>query len=252
MKQPNLSTQSDQTEAGDAILPQGFVYLDTVDPTILNELRYSVHHNFVGRPIIGYEGQRVIMTRQAAQALARVQRDLRPQGLTLKVYDAYRPQRAVDNFVAWSLDVADSSMKAEFYPRVDKARVFDLGYVARRSGHSRGSTVDLTLVPLDVPAQASYRPGDPLVDGCAAKGVRFDDNSLDMGTGFDVFDPLSHTDSPLIKGAGRVNRDLLRGLMDHHGFQNLETEWWHYTLRDEPFPETYFDFVVRDDWPVGP
>ncbi len=134
-------------EAGAAEMPAGFVWLKDVDPTIEQEIRYYGDHNFLGRPVAGYEAPECILTKQAAEALRAVQRELEGSRLSLKVYDCYRPQRAVDDFVAWSKDVADQTMKAEFYPRVDKARVFELGYIAEKSGHTRGSTVDLTIVP---------------------------------------------------------------------------------------------------------
>ncbi|HEY3464004.1 MAG TPA: M15 family metallopeptidase, partial [Amycolatopsis sp.] len=162
----------------------------------------------------------------------------------LKVYDCYRPQRAVDHFVRWAKDLADEKMKAEFYPNVAKDRLFADGYIAEKSGHSRGSTMDLTIVKLPPRPQRPYIPSEPLKPCFAPQGERFGDNMVDMGTGFDCFDPLAHTDNPAITGVARQNRDLLKNTMAAAGFRNLPEEWWHYTLNGEPFPDTYFDFPV--------
>lgn len=234
--------RAEATEPGH--LPDGFVYLRAVDPTIRQEVRYFGHHNFVGRPIPGYEANEIVLTWQAAEALARVQAEVRASGYTLKVYDGYRPQRAVDAFVAWAADPADDAMRTEFYPTIEKDRLFPEGYIAARSGHSRGSTVDLTLVKLPVREQATYHVGQPLVPCTDPVGVRFDDNSIDMGTGFDCFSERSHhgnADVPLI---AQVHRRLLLEVMEKHGFRRYDEEWWHYTLRNEPFPDTYFDFPI--------
>ena len=221
-----------------------FALLRDVAPGVIHEMRYTTSHNFVGRPIKGYQEAECILTREAAAALAQVQRAVRARGYTLKVYDCYRPQTAVDHFVRWARRLHDDRMKPEFYPRVDKSRLFADGYIAERSGHSRGSTVDLTLVKLPARRQPRWRPRMGLVD-CAAPYVqRFPDNSVDMGTGFDCFDTLSHTLDPRIQGEARENRLLLKRTLEDAGFANYELEWWHYTLRDEPFPETFFDFPV--------
>lgn len=158
-----------------------FVSLSDVDPSILLDIRYVTPHNFTGDPVAGYEAPLCLLTRPAADALRRAQQGFLAQGYTLKVYDCYRPQRAVDEFVAWAADLADQRMKPEFYPRVDKSQLFADGYIADKSGHSRGSTVDLTLVRLPAAPQPAYVPGQPLVD-CAAP-QRFPDNTVDMGTG---------------------------------------------------------------------
>jgi len=221
-----------------------FVALRDVDPTILTEMRYSTAHNFIGRPIAGYRQPVCILTRQAAEVLSHVQTEVRRRGYTLKVYDCYRPQRAVDDFVAWGKRLSDQRMKREFYPRVDKRRVFKDGYIATKSGHSRGSTLDVTLVRRPPGPVGRYRRGQALADCAAPRAVRFRDNSVDMGTGYDCFDPLSHPFNARITGAQRRNRLLLRHAMYREGFKGLETEWWHFTLRDEPFPETFFDFPV--------
>ncbi|MGK3207602.1 M15 family metallopeptidase [Amycolatopsis sp. MEPSY49] len=221
-----------------------FVALSDVAPSILQDIRYATRHNFVGQRIDGYLEPTCILTRQAADGLRRAQAQVLRQGYTLKVYDCYRPQRAVDHFVRWAKDLADEKMKAEFYPNVEKDRLFEEGYIAEKSGHSRGSTMDLTLVKLPPRHQRPYRPGEPLKPCFAPQDQRFPDNMVDMGTGYDCFDPLAHTDNPAITGAARTNRDVLRNAMTAAGFRNLPEEWWHYTLNGEPFPDTYFDFPV--------
>lgn len=205
------------------------------------EGRYHGVHNFLGRPVAGYETGRCLLTRAAATALAKVQADLKKSGYALKTYDCYRPQRAVTDFVTWAKDVADQKMKAEFYPRVDKTKVFQLGYVASKSGHSRGSTVDLTLVKHPARASAEYKPGEPLVDCTAPYGERFKDNSIDMGTGYDCFDDKAATADTTINDVAKTHRLILKTAMERHGFTNYDREWWHYTLKHEPYPDTYFD-----------
>ncbi|WP_155054511.1 M15 family metallopeptidase [Streptomyces blattellae] len=224
--------------------PSDFVALRTVDPTIIQEMRYLTPHNFVGEPIDGYEQPVCILTRPAAEALHQAQQSLLSLGYSLKVYDCYRPQRAVDHFVRWAEDLDDQAMKGEFYPNVDKTRLFADGYIAEKSGHSRGSTVDLTIVPLPAKPTRPYRPGEPLVPCYAPQDERFPDNSVDMGTGFDCFDTLAHTLDPRIQGEQRTNRLLLKGTLEDLGFVNLAEEWWHFTYKPEPFPDTYFDFPV--------
>ncbi|MGW6909144.1 MULTISPECIES: M15 family metallopeptidase [unclassified Streptomyces] len=224
--------------------PKDFVALRTVDPTIVQEMRYFTPHNFVGERIDGYRQPLCILTRPAAEALHKAQKQLLRQGYTLKVYDCYRPQRAVDHFVRWAKDLDDQAMKAEFYPNVDKTRLFEDGYIAEKSGHSRGSTMDLTIVRLPAKPTRPYVPGEPLVPCYAPQGERFPDNSVDMGTGFDCFDTLSHTLDPRIQGEQRANRLLLKGTLEALGFVNLAEEWWHYTYKPEPYPDTFFDFPV--------
>lgn len=204
-------------------LPRGFVYVDEMIPDIRIELRYATNHNFVGDHIDGYVQPRPILTRQAAEALKKVQEELRPFGLGLKVFDAYRPQRAVDHFVRWAKELKDARMKAEFYPGVRKEDLFRDDYIAARSGHSRGSTVDLTIVP---------------VDGASAR-------ELDMGSGFDFFGPESWPTFSGISPERRAHRMLLQILMKKYGFKPYPKEWWHFTLENEPFPDTYYDFPVR-------
>ncbi|MEV8425179.1 M15 family metallopeptidase [Streptomyces niveus] len=224
--------------------PAEFVALRTVAPTIIQEIRYVTPHNFVGEPVDGYDQPLCILTRPAARALQRAQWKLLRQGYSLKVYDCYRPQRAVDHFVRWAKDLQDERMKPEFYPQVDKSRLFADGYIAEKSGHSRGSTVDLTIVKLPAKPTRPYVPGEKLVPCYAPQGERFRDNSVDMGTGYDCFDTLSHTDDPRIQGERRANRQLLKSTLADVGFTNLPEEWWHFTHKPELFPDSYFDFPV--------
>ncbi|MGY6021161.1 M15 family metallopeptidase [Streptomyces spinosirectus] len=224
--------------------PKDFVALRTVDPTIIQEMRYFTPHNFVGERIDGYQQPICILTRPAAEALHKAQTRLLHQGYSLKVYDCYRPQRAVNHFVRWAEDLGDQAMKGEFYPNVDKTRLFEDGYIAEKSGHSRGSTMDLTIVKLPARPTRPYHPGQPLVPCYAPKDERFPDNSLDMGTGFDCFDTLAHTLDPRIQGEQRANRLLLKSTLERLGFVNLAEEWWHFTYQPEPYPDTYFDFPV--------
>ena len=204
-----------------ALRPSGFVDARSAAPGLVVEMRYSGAHNFVGRPIAGYEAPVCLLTREAAAALAAVERDLAASGRGLKVYDCYRPTRAVADFAAWARDLSDERMKAEFYPNVDKARLFELGYIAERSGHSRGSTVDLTMIDLTTGAE------------------------IDMGTPFDLFDTRSWPSDETVSPAARANRMALQAAMRARGFRPLREEWWHFTLEAEPYPETYFDFPVR-------
>ncbi|MEW1675022.1 M15 family metallopeptidase [Streptomyces noursei] len=230
--------------AGDPRAPREFVALRDVDPTIIQEIRYATPHDFMGVPVTGYREPLCLLTRDAARALHRAQVGFLRRGYSLKVYDCYRPQRAVDHFVAWAKDLSDQRMKAEFYPRVDKSVLFRDGYIAEKSGHSRGSTVDLTLVRLPAVPTRPYVPGEPLTSCFGPKASRFPDNSLDMGTGFDCFDTLAHTLDPRITGARRAHRLLLKAGLEEAGFVNYADEWWHYTFSPETFPDTYFDFPI--------
>jgi len=224
--------------------PGAFVSLHDVDPSIIVEMRYLTNHNFIGRRIPGYRENVCLLTKQAAEGLARVQKAVRAKGYTLKVYDCYRPQRSVDAFVKWGKDLSDQKMKAEFYPRVRKSGVFKEGYIATQSGHSRGSTMDLTLVKLPARKQERYHRGDRLRDCGGPRSKRFRDNTIDMGTGYDCFDPLSHPFNGRVDGKQRANRLKLRRAMVAQGFKGLETEWWHFTLRGERYEDRYFDFPV--------
>lgn len=209
-------------------------------------MRYTGPFNFVGRPIAGYDAPHCLLTQPAAEALAGVQADLRPYGYGLKVYDCYRPARAVADFVRWGQDVSDTRMKAAFYPHIDKANVFRLGYIATKSSHSRGSTVDLTLIPLRKVGRSVIAAKTKTLPSCLQpRRWRRLDNSLDMGTAFDCFDERAHTDAPGLPAVVVYRRNLLRETMTRHGFRNLPEEWWHYTLRDEPYPDTAFDFPIQ-------
>ncbi|MEK2478831.1 MULTISPECIES: M15 family metallopeptidase [Streptomyces] len=241
---PVAAPSSHRAGADDPKAPKEFVALRDVDPTIIQEIRYATPHDFMGVPVTGYREPLCILTRDAARALHRAQVAFLRRGYSLKVYDCYRPQRAVDHFVAWAKDLSDQRMKAEFYPRVDKSVLFRDGYIAEKSGHSRGSTVDLTLVRLPAVPTRPYVPGEPLTSCFGPRASRFPDNSLDMGTGFDCFDTLAHTLDPRIKGKQRAHRMLLKEGLERAGFVNYADEWWHYTFSPETFPDTSFDFPV--------
>ncbi|WP_319469815.1 M15 family metallopeptidase [uncultured Pseudodesulfovibrio sp.] len=202
-------------------LPDGFAYVSETVPGAVLEVRYYGDNNFVGQRVDGYLAPRVILTTEAATALAQVESQLAVFGLGIKVFDGYRPQQAVDHFVRWGKALNDTKMKAQFYPDVDKKNLFRDGYIAEKSGHSRGSTVDLTIIDLTTGAE------------------------LDMGTPFDFFGPKSWPSNKDMPAHVRANRALLQNAMLRNGFKPLTEEWWHFTLRDEPYPDTYFNFPVR-------
>ena len=226
-------------------LPLGFVYLSNIAPSIQQDVRYAYQHNFIGNPLPGYNKPVIILTEAAALALKDAQGELESFGLGLKIYDAYRPQKTVNEFVRWSNDHDDQRMKAEFYPHIAKENIFEEGYILPKSTHTRGSTVDLTIIPLGATKHALWQPGDMLVSGTLPEGERWPDNSIDMGTGFDCFDDLSHTFNPNLPTEVRANRMLLRTVMEKHGFRGIKCEWWHFVLKDEPYPDTYFDFEIE-------
>ncbi|MBP5230340.1 MAG: M15 family metallopeptidase [Clostridia bacterium] len=220
----------------------GFVYLDEFMPEAILDVRYYSAYNFIGDRIRGYERPTLLLAMEAAVALKAVSDEMIPQGFRLKLYDAYRPQRAVDHFVEWSKIADDTRMKRDFYPDLDKSMLFPRGYIAARSGHTRGSTVDLTLVESE------------------------SEKDVDMGGTFDWFGPKSHFDwcgdpetrkytggfpdntPPAGRSINEVqfrNRMMLRTVMMKHRFVPVMEEWWHFTLADEPYPDTYFDFPVR-------
>jgi D-alanyl-D-alanine dipeptidase len=202
-------------------LPKGFVYIDDIIPDISIELRYAGNNNFIGQRIEGYESRRCIITADAAYALKSAQNDLKLFGLGLKIYDAFRPQRAVDHFIKWANDTTDIKMKEQYYPSVRKSELFENGYISRKSGHSRGSTVDLTLIDL-----AS-------------------DIEIDMGSPYDFFDEKSNPLYSEISAQQKANRLLLNWVITEYGFIPSSNEWWHFTLQNEPFEDTYFDFVIE-------
>lgn len=234
-------------------LPAGFVRLSAFDPRIAQELRYATSHNFLGRPARGYQRPECILSIPAARALKRVQSYLLSgaaspdgtQALSLKVYDCYRPTAAIADFLNWSRDPRDPGLKGEFFPEHDKGDLFQLGYIAERSGHSRGSTVDLTIIPLPAASQPEFRAEHTELQACTApRGERWPDNSLDMGAGFDCFSARSWTNDTKVGMPQQWNRMRLLHAMEKEGFVNYPLEFWHFTLRDEPFPDQYFDFPV--------
>lgn len=226
-------------------ITDNFIDIQKVIPDVAMDIRYYGPHNFVGERVDGYLAPKCFLTKDAAQALASVQKDLAPYSLTLKIYDCYRPQRAVDHFVRWAKDIENTKTMREFYPTIDKRNLFRDGYIDSKSGHSRGSTVDLTIVPLPAPAQEQYSPRQELHECYLPAEHRFGDNSIDMGTGFDCFHELSNTANANIGRQQKINRLLLKSLMEKHGFKNYDKEWWHYTLKNEPYPDTYFNFVIE-------
>ncbi|MEU6205238.1 M15 family metallopeptidase [Micromonospora musae] len=241
--QPSPSGPPSPSSTGRPRLP-GFVVLGDADPRIRTDIRYATAHNFVGRPIAGYQEPLCLLTRQAAEALRRVQDAAVAGGHSLKVYDCYRPVPAVNDFVAWSKRPGEQQTKAEFYPHVEKSQLFAQGYVGAPTAHSRGSTMDLTLVPATAADEPPFVPGRPLVSCTAPRAQRFPDASIDMGTGFDCFDPSARTAAPGVSGQARENRRLLERLMTDAGFVNYPGEWWHYRYEDEPYPDTFFDAPV--------
>lgn len=226
-------------------LPEGFVYLNAVDPSIQQEIRYASDHNFVGHSLAGYKTATCILTQQTAQQLQIIQTQLNKKGLSLKVYDCYRPTRAVEAFYQWSQRPNEQQMKAEFYPRVDKSRLFDLGYIARQSGHSRGSTVDLTIIKQNAAASAPYKKGQSLSACYAPYNVRYRDNSIDMGTGYDCLDSTANISYRGLSKTALDHRQLLHDVMLKNGFESYSKEWWHFTLKNEPYPRSSFNFTLE-------
>ena len=200
----------------------GLVDVATLAPDIRMEMRYAGSDNFTGAVVPGYEAKKCLLLEPVAKALAQVQADLRSQGLSLDIFDCYRPVRAVQHFVRWARDPADQRTKSAYYPNLEKASLLD-GYIAETSGHSRGATLDLTLVRCD---------GDACTE-------------LDMGTPFDFFDPRANTAHPSITDEQRRHREQLVQAMARHGFQNYAMEWWHFTFRPEPTPRTAYDVPIR-------
>lgn len=198
-----------------------FVVLSEAVPDVILEIRYYSTYNFVGDRIDGYEQPTALMTKEGAAALKKVSDEVKKKGYRLKVYDAYRPQKAVDHFVKWSKDAKDAKMKKYFYPDLEKDVLFPKGYIAEHSGHSRGSTVDLTLFDMKT------------------------EKEVDMGGTFDFFGRQSHPDYKKISKKQYKNRMILRKAMLNNGFKPIDTEWWHFTLKEEPYPNTYFTFPVN-------
>lgn len=226
-------------------LPAGFVYLKKIDPSIDEDIRYATSYNFIGRPIHGYYASECILTLQAAVALEKVEQALHQENLSLRIYDCYRPQIAVNDFIAWSM-TGQHQMKDEYYPRINKQDLFRLGYIAERSGHSRGSTVDLTIEPLTSSSVHGVYPTKNQLACYAPYHERYDDGSLDMGTNFDCMDILSHGDA-FVSANAIKNRYILKKLMEKYGFESYSKEWWHFTLKNEPYPNSYFNFPVTKE-----
>lgn len=228
------------SSAEDASMPDGFVYLRQVDATIAQDMRYAGADNFTGHMVPGYDAAECVLAASAARALSRVQADLKPMGFGLKVFDCYRPERAVRAFVEWAAAPEKAGSRRAYHPDVEKPALMS-GYIASRSGHSRGSTVDLTLIGLEgAPAKL------PAPLACEhAGGSAGATSEIDMGTPFDCFDPLSATRASGIGKSRKANRMRLVAAMKRHGFRNYSAEWWHFSFRPEPFPKRYFDFPIR-------
>lgn len=202
-------------------IPEGFVYLTDIVPDIIQDIRYYSTYNFVGTRVDGYEAPVAICTLEAAEALKKVSDQMLKQGYILRVFDTYRPQRSVHHLVRWAEDPEDTKNKDVFYPDLEKESIINDGYINPISGHSRGSIIDLTLVD------------------------RVTGKELDMGTAFDYFGTKSHHGTGLITKEQTKNREILKDVMVEQGFEPLPQEWWHYSLKDEPYPDTYFDFVIK-------
>ncbi len=203
-----------------AMDPSGFTVLAEYIPSVVQEIRYYSTYNFVGDRIDGYEEPCAIVTKEAARALKGVSNEMAALGYRLKIFDAYRPVSAVKHFIFWGIEDQDIRMKPYFYPDLEKQELFVKGYIASRSSHSRGSTVDLTLLDMKTGKE------------------------VDMGSPFDFFGEISHPDCRDISRQQYENRMLLRDTMLRNGFEPLDCEWWHFTLADEPYPDTYFEFPV--------
>lgn len=215
-----LSVCGMAAEPVDAKSSEGFVMVSDVMPNVLQEIRYFSEYNFVGARIDGYRAPVALLTKEAAEALKRAGDAFAKDGYVIKIYDSYRPQTAVNHFVRWAEDLDDVKMKPYFYPDEEKQTLFEKGYIAAQSSHSRGSTVDMTLVNM------------------------LTGEEIDVGGHFDYFGPLSHPDYEGVTPEQAANRMYIQSVMLDNGFDYYPEEWWHFTLRDEPYPETYFDFPV--------
>lgn len=210
-----------QAQQKNALLPSGFVYIKDYIPQIEIDLRYCGTDNFLGRPVNGYLKNKAIFTKRATEALMKIEKELNNQNLGLKIFDAYRPQRAVNHFKDWAKAINDTITKHKYYPTVDKRDLFRDGYIASKSGHSRGSTIDLTIIDLTTKKE------------------------LDMGTIFDFLGPQSAHAYPKLSSSQKKNRQLLNSLMVKYGFKPYSKEWWHYTYINEPYKKTYYNFLVE-------
>jgi D-alanyl-D-alanine dipeptidase len=226
-------------------LPTGFVYLHDIIPDIQVSLRYASEENFLGSIVDGYLANVSIVTEPAGLALKQAQELAKAKGYELVIYDSYRPQKGVDHFVRWSEDPNDLQRKKDlYYPRTNKEEAFDLGYIARKSGHTRGSTIDLTIIPIGKRVLNPLTPKKRILNDNSMI-LFLDDGTVDMGSSFDLMDEASYTNSTLINEDHQQMRMMFKDIMEQAGFINYQKEWWHYTLQNEPFPETYFDFDVK-------
>jgi D-alanyl-D-alanine dipeptidase len=225
-------------------MPGDFVYLRDVDPTIQQDMPYAGANNFTGKKVPGYDAPECVLVRQAAEALKAVQADIRAKGFALRVYDCYRPTKAVAAFVDWAKLPDDPKAKATWYPNLNKSDLFP-NYIATRSGHSRGATLDLTLMPIAEPATAPSGEAVKPRACTAPQEEHAPDGSLAMGTTFDCFDGKSTQVASNITAEQNANRIMLANVMRAHGFKDYAMEWWHFTLEAEPFPDTYFDFPIE-------
>jgi D-alanyl-D-alanine dipeptidase len=226
-------------------LPASFVYLRDVDPTIIQDIRYATDNNFTGRRVTGYDAPECLLQKSTATALAKVQSDLKTQGMSLKVYDCYRPQRAVGAFVAWTKAASESKAKKRFHPRLSRSQLLAQGYIAARSGHSRGIVVDATLVRLPPPDVAAFDPTKQYEDCAAEKDKRGPDTSIDFGTGFDCFDSRSNTAAESLTNEQRNARTTMVSAMAKRGFANYRREWWHFTFGVDDARGGSFDVPIR-------
>lgn len=225
--------------------PATLVYLRDVDPSIAQDMRYAGRDNFTGKRLPGYNAPECLLRRAAALALKRVQAELAAVHLSLKVYDCYRPIRAVAAMAAWSRSTKDATDTSHFYPALKKEKLFALGYIASHSAHSRGVAVDITLIPRNGAAAAAFDPAVRYGPCTGPKAERAPDDSLDMGTGYDCFDARSHTHNAAITATQAANRRLLLEAMRKHGFNNYKREWWHFTYNSADDGAAY-------DVPIAP
>ncbi|HEV7635827.1 MAG TPA: M15 family metallopeptidase [Bradyrhizobium sp.] len=216
--------------AGAQSLPGGFVFLRDVDPTIVQDIRYAGPNNFMGRPLAGYDAAECVVKREVGLALKRVQQELAPQNLSLKMLDCYRPARAVHEMVVWAQNGRETPAERRYNPAFSKVDLFRLGYIAEHSGHSTGGAIDLTLVDLTADNSARFDPGKAYADCTAPAAARAPEASVDMGTGYDCSDLKAHTAARSITPGQRRGRNLLVAAMARKGFVNYSREWWHFSL----------------------
>ncbi|HZP70888.1 MAG TPA: M15 family metallopeptidase [Pseudolabrys sp.] len=225
------------------MLPPGFVYLREIDSSIVQDIRYATSDNFTARPLPGYGAPECVLRREVAEALRRVQAELAPQNLSLKVYDCYRPTRAVRAMMAWANDSGDDGTTRRFYPALQKRNLFALGFIATQSRHSTGTAVDLTLVRMPSAPSPRFDPNAHYGPCTGPADRRAPDNSVDMGTGFDCFDRRSYGTSTAVTSEQRHWRLVLQSAMRRHGFSAYFREWWHYSFYGAAEPRSY-DFAI--------